>query len=1258
MPVPNFPTAHCHPASFDSASTPQAFLAKELELGSGYITATDHGSMAACRQIYDLAQEAKITPILGVEAYFRDDECSILRRFGLLTERGARDHWKYAHITLHCLDQPAYEALCRVLSRADTRAERHGSERKPLFGWADLEELGAFNITAGSGCLVGMVSRHLVDQERPDVAAAYYERIRATFRPGNFYAELFPHDCSRNWDSALYLESAAFEAPIRLPVWKKLRVRIGSEVVEGKAEELGPKWPRRKAEWELLAVMENRRWAEREPAALSRVHLFEGFLQNECRPWWPDGDTQAGCNKFVLQMAAHLRDSVLISDDAHFVDPRDKAVQDVVLRQRGSWRFAGSYHRQTGEQAQAHFARTLGWAEADFERAVESARAWAARFTGFKFDYKPSLPSSFYPKDTVKHLGRLIADRGRMRWDDPGYCERLAREIKLFRFNGALDILPYFFIGEEVCALYRKARRLTGAGRGSAAGLLIAYLLKITHVNPLEYGLSLERFMTLDRLTSNHIPDIDQDLDERDLLIGVDEKGGWLQERFPGCVAQISTRGTLKVRSACKDAVRTSLGYVPDDVEELTTRFLQPPQGVTDYNFVFGYDNDDGTHIPGSMESDLALQAFCRAYPQAWEVAVRALGVTRQFGRHASAFVITDRPLVNFIPLTTVSDVLVTQFDMNSVESQGGVKMDYLNLRTLRDLGICVNLVQQRHCGALLSDQVVGGELVDGHHLVPTPAGLRDVYKLPEDDEVYWDIVRGDTDTVFQCGTPGAKRWLRPFEEPALDGRPTIRSYDGLSAFVALNRPGPLDALVDSPDGTQHNLLVEYARRARGLAPAVTVPAVEALLPETFGLLVYQEQLQRVYQELTGCSLSDAESFRRLVAKKKVEKLNKTFPWYLERAAPRIGEAAARDVWKLLQTWANYGFNKSHSVCYAVTAYACAYFKRRYPLEWWGAVLRNADKRKVQGQFWPHCRHLVLLPDVRHSRREWAIEGDKIRAPLALLQGVGPKAMQELDTLSGLDMPDVDAFCRHVEAGRRAHASPEGVPARSSLTRGVVYPLIVAGAMDGLFPAQCTTVVDRLAEYERALAEAGGKKRAPVDKRYVRLNSYQLHLLRKRLLPAYTVDLLGVLKECGHPAVQAGDKFSMWCPRGAAAATGVGEVEAQALPMLDTAGAAEVDGTDILPSPQVVFAFATFCISVVKDRTQRGANFLRWVFDVNGESWERRQWPDEHGGDISCPEGAAGALVVLALRRRQGDRDCSVRRAWIVEAAVGKLQKE
>lgn len=620
------------------------------------------------------------------------------------------------------------------------------------------------------------------------------------------------------------------------------------------------------------------------------------------------------------------------------------------------------------------------------------------------------------------------------------------------------------------------------------------------------------------------------------------EEPAWLKQRFGADhYAQISADTTLKLRSSVKDVSRATHGSVMPDVEEMAKQFQNPPQGITDSDFVFGYTAND-EHVPGSIETDASLKAYIARYPNEWEIVQRLLGIARGKTRHACGFIIANRPVHEFIPLMDIGGVTATQYTSSAVEAAGGLKMDFLVVNSLGDIKDALNLIQEgvlpggRASGGdgiiYPASVVINGRLVPRHRLLPDGCGgFHDIWDLPEDQAVFREISEGKTETVFQFNTPGAVQWLRHFNhwKDEVAGRKAIDSIEAMSAFTALDRPGPLDAYVEGPDGRQHNMLVEYARRARGEEACGSIDALAELFPETYGVLTYQEQLQRAYRELTGCSGSEAEEFRTNVAKKKMDKVLKAYPAFIERAAPKVGgEQVAKTIWDTFVTWGQYGFNKSHSVCYSHIAYACAYLKHHFPLEWWCAVLGNASKNEVVDDFWRHCGHLVKLPDINLSSKKFRIEGDHIRAPVGLIVGVGETAQQQLLALA--PFTDVRDFCQKIEVDCVARKTPlidkatgkqkttkdgqlRWTKGRSALTRGVVHLLIAAGVMDSLFPAD-SALPDKIAAYEQALAEAKGEKKIhPVPAKYLVSSRVLNFQMRKKVLPIYSEALYPLLLE-------------------------------------------------------------------------------------------------------------------------------------------------
>jgi DNA polymerase III alpha subunit len=523
-----FSSPHCHPSSLDSASTPEAFAKRAVELGAISLACTDHGSIAAAYKIYELAKKNSLIPIIGIELYFRSDDCPILTKLGVpktdTVPRGIdKEFWKsthptgsffdynkYYHMTVHCMDFKAYKALIKMLSVADARAEVHGSERKALFTWDQIEELATYNVTVGSSCLVGMVERHLM-KSNVEAAAQYFLRLKHLFGD-RFYVEVFPHVCSHNWDNGVYIYGKAGEKEERLRFYpgKNLRTNKG----EIHADELAKD---SSGHTHLIGIKNNRVWTDIEPVQIVSVQKIEGFIQNECSPAAPDGDIQWGCNKWIIGMGKKHSVKAMISDDCHYASKDLKIVQDVRLAQMGNWKFFGEYEMKSSQDAWEYCEKHLQLPVKQFEEWIDNSHEWAHRMEGFEFEVETSLPTKFFPKDTLSHLKHLIKKHGRYK---PEYASRLKYEIDLLHKNGTIDLLPYFFIDEEVCRVYRDEGLLTGVSRGSAGGLLISYLIGITHIDPIKWDLSVNRFITLDRILSGKKPDIDQDLPGRELLVG------------------------------------------------------------------------------------------------------------------------------------------------------------------------------------------------------------------------------------------------------------------------------------------------------------------------------------------------------------------------------------------------------------------------------------------------------------------------------------------------------------------------------------------------------------------------------------------------------------------------------------------------------------------------------------------------------------------------------------------------------------------
>lgn len=1268
----NFVTPHCHVKSLDSASSPERFAQRELDLQTGYLTVTDHGTLEATRQVYDLLRDKKsfqaLKPILGLEGYFRDDNCPILLDAGAQRDADGtlRKHIKYTHLTLHALDEGGYSALSRVLSQADLRAEKHGSERKPLFTWENLEDLGSHNVTVTSGCLIGMVSRHLLNNSDPRSAIKYYEKLRSVFKPGNFYVEVFPHTCDRNWE--VKVEAVSDIGQIKdFPTWRKVKTQAGGDGI--KMEDLAAEFrsnPKkaRSTHVAIMEVMENRSWVAL-PAPLQLVNVVkkEGWVHNECHPWCPDGDVQLGCNKFLLKLAQKYGDPVLISDDSHFAFPEEKVVQDIRLGQLGNWKFANSYHRMTSEEAWTYFRDRMGADKSQVEQWVENSHDWASRFRDFKFSSRKALPTSFYPQDTIRHTMELIKQHGRMDWKNPEWVARLGAEMDLLYRNGTIDLLPYFMIDEEVVRLYTRNGLLTGPGRGSAAGLLLTYLLGITHVDPIKYKLSMDRFLTLDRIQTGKLPDIDQDLPGRDLLVGTDDAGGWLQQRFGACVAQISTDTTMKLKSAIKDTFRALAREageadprVPDHIEAICKALPNPPQGIPDRDYVFGYKDNDGNWNSGLIETDAVLQDFVKRYPKEWSIVQQLLGLPRQKGRHACAYVISDSPIDTFIPLQTVGGVRVTSFTAPAVEASGGLKMDFLVVNSIRDIGLALKIVRERKNvqGMSVDEEGIPFAIIDGKKVpelrcVPNPNGngLVDIYDLPEDPLVFKDICEGRVETVFQFDAGAARQGLKHFVPE--DGRLPLDTIEALAAFTALDRPGPLDATVKDSHGNEHNMLVEFANRARGKGAVGNLPVLDQLLPETFGIIVYQEQLQYVFQMVGGTTAIEANNFRQRISKKKLVDVNKIDkPLFMKGAVARLGEQVADTLWSQMETFGQYGFNKSHAVCYVVIGYACAWLKHHYPLEWWTAVLTNADRNEIDEKFWRYCGHLIDMPDIRLSRPDFSIQNGRIRAPLSLLKGLGEKAHAQLTGMAPYET--VEDFLQKIEAWRSNH--PRQVTQKdrktgeeklvwrkgtSALNNTIIQNLIVSGAMDGLFPdidedGLPMTTEKRLVRYAFAHRQVTGTRKVESIADRFNLQSPLTQMqLRKKILPAYSTNISGLVKQEFPHLID--DKVFRTFTKELTIKEEWRIVDGAEFEYLSGLGPMEVQ----LNVATLAYVVAERRFTYVKKDTGESKTACELTMDVDGHRISVVRWPGREGLPDGFKEPLTGAVVAGLFLRSPGN---------------------
>ncbi len=560
---------------------------------------------------------------------------------------------------------------------------------------------------------------------------------------------------------------------------------------------------------------------------------------------------------------------------------------------------------------------------------------------------KNKMPKFPIPPDAgvstlEEYLEKLSWEGVRKRYSvvTPEIEARLRHEISVINRMGYAG---YFLIVADFIKAARERGVMVGPGRGSAAGSIVAYATQITNVDPLKYDLLFERFLNPDRVS---MPDIDVDFSDwkRDIVIRyVREKYG--EEN----VAQIITFGTLSSKAVLKDVARV-LGIPLQTVETITKQIptilgkVMPIQEALDTL---------PDMKPFKENADPKIQ-------QMFDVAKVLEGMNRNAGMHAAGVVISPEPLSDLVPMyKTPSTELMTQFTMKDLEDAGLLKMDFLGLRTLTVIENALELIRKNH-----------GVTID-------------IDAIPEDDHKTFDLFgKGQTVAVFQFESSGMQDWLRKLKP---------NSISDLTAMNALYRPGPMENIGDFIKRKHGQAKIEYLH-----------PKMEPILKETYGVIVYQEQVMRIASDIAGFTLAKSDLMRRAMGKKDKKIMDELKAEFIDGAqrASSLSAKLSGEIFDLIEKFASYGFNKSHSVAYSVVAYQTAYLKAHYPAEYMAATLtseiNNTDKIVL---FIDDCRKLgipVLPPDVNESERDFTVTPSGIRFGLAAIKNVGVNAVDAI----------------------------------------------------------------------------------------------------------------------------------------------------------------------------------------------------------------------------------------------------------------------
>ena len=654
----------------------------------------------------------------------------------------------------------------------------------------------------------------------------------------------------------------------------------------------------------------------------------------------------------LLKLAKELKLPLLATNDLHYTFHEDAAAHEALLCvQSGStladpkrFKFDNDeFYLKTPAQMRELFK--------EIPESCDNTLLIAERCNVKLREDENLLPAFAVPDaETEDSWLRKESERGlKERMKDKATPEHVTR------LNYELDVMikmgfpGYFLVVADLVAHAKKVGIRVGPGRGSAAGSLVAYALGITGLDPIEHGLLFERFLNPERIS---MPDIDLDFDERrrsEMIRYATEKYG--EDR----VAQIITYGTIKSKQSLKDSTRV-LGY-PYAIGEKLTKALPPSVMGKDITLSGVFDSKDARY--GEAGEFRQLYETDPDSKRVVDLAKGLEGLKRQWGVHAAGVILSREPLLDVIPIhrREADGAIITQFDMGACESTGLLKMDFLGLRNLSVLDdALLNIKANQNIDVVLED-------------------------LPLHDQKTFELLsRGDTLGVFQLDGGPMRALLRSMAPD---------SFADISAVIALYRPGPMGE-------NAHN---NYADRKNSRKPVEPIHSelnlpLQEILGDTYGLIVYQEQVMAIAQKVAGFTLGRADLLRKAMGKKNKEILDKEYiPFEAGMKSNGFSEAAIQRLWEVLIPFSDYAFNRAHSAGYGVVSFWTAYLKANYPTEYMAALLTSVrDDKDKSALYLSECRRMgikVLPPDVNESDAEYTPRGVDIRFGLAAIRNVG-----------------------------------------------------------------------------------------------------------------------------------------------------------------------------------------------------------------------------------------------------------------------------
>lgn len=739
-------------------------------------------------------------------------------------------------------------------------------------------------------------------------------------------------------------------------------------------------------------------------AAASYQEIFgrENFYLEVMRTGLPE---QEKIIPDIVDISRALDIPIVATNDCHYLKPEDARAQDVLvclqtnkrLKDKERLRLAGNgFYFRSGTEMLELFK--------DLPEAVSNTRAVAEKCECvLKLENRQFHLPAFKPpaefEDEFRYLTHLVNEgvRQRYRTPTPEIEDRLKYELEVINRMG---FAGYFLIVHDIVHFAKMKGIRVGPGRGSAGGSLVLYCLGVTEIDPLKYGLLFERFLNSERIT---LPDVDIDFADSRRQEVID----YIRSRYgEDSVTQIITFGTLGSRAVIRDVGRV-LDIPIAEVDPIAKQI--PP----------------GSELATALKEVPELQFLIRSkpeYQQMWEIALKLEGLCRHASVHASAVVITPRPLLELIPLYKVpGGETCTQYDMYTLDDIGILKMDILGLRTLTVIDEAEKLIQQH-----------------------TP-GFRIENLDYSDRRTYELLQQGETVGLFQLESAGMRDLCK---------RSRPEKLEHIIDLIALFRPGPMDLIPEYIERKKEPTKIKYDH-----------PDLEDFCKDTYGIIIYQEQVMQAAQALAGYTLGQADILRRAMGKKKPAEMAAQRETFIAGCEKKKGlpRERAQAIFDLLEKFAGYGFNKSHATGYACLSYITAYLKANYPKEFIAASLTSelGDTDKL-AKFISEARRMgikVLGPDINHSAAQFTIEKDAVRYGLAGVKNVGINAAEII-------------VAERQEKGPYENLLDFLVRTRGKVNRKAVESLIKAGAFDSFNPNR----TQLLAELEPLMTKAASEK--------------------------------------------------------------------------------------------------------------------------------------------------------------------------------------